>query len=92
MAMIAMTAFAGVRSSTVAEAVSGGSHQHVLRVAEYRFPDCTALYVEISEPGRSGEVRIIALSDAVHALLNMTEKELYAIGGREAAVRVEEGS
>lgn len=76
-------AFAGVRIRTVAEACSGGSHQHVLRVAEYRFPDCAALYVEIAEPGRSDEVRIIALSDAVHALLNMTERELYEIGGRD---------
>lgn len=79
----AMTTFAGTRVRTVAEGISGGSHQHVLRVAEYAFPDCSALYVEVSEPGRSDDVRVIALSEAVHALMNMSEVELYEIGGRD---------
>lgn len=76
--------FAGIRDRVIAEAASPSvNHAHVIRIVEYKFPDCTELYVEVSEPGRGPDARLIALSDAVHALLNLGEDELYLVGGRE---------
>ena len=83
-----MSAFVGIRGRTIAAVQSGAgtSHCHLLVVADYSFPDgSTEPYVEISEPGRVDKTRVIALSTAVHALLNLGEIEIFQVGNRELA-------
>lgn len=77
--------FQGERVCVVCEAATeGDDHCHVVRVVNYRFPDGTLCpYLEVTEPGRCNRVRIIDLSTAVHALLNLGEMEIFQIGNRE---------
>jgi hypothetical protein len=77
-----MAGFAGVRVGETGSAECAG---HVVRLALYAFPDGTELpYLEVSEqhPWYTGSRRI-ALSEAVHAPLNLGEMELFRVAGRE---------
>lgn len=63
----------------------GAGHGHVLRVVERPFADgSTEIYLETWEPGGCGCRRTIALSEAVHLLLNVTDGELWTLPNRDA--------
>lgn len=76
--------FEGERREVVAEAEEAG---HVLRVVRYVFP-CggKALYVEASEShdGNAGGA-LLPLSDVVHLVQNITDRERWEITMREIA-------
>lgn len=69
---------------------------HSLTVRLYRYPDCAdpRPFVEVWESHDGArEARIYPLSEVVHLLQNVTEREFYVLGGREEqgrARRVEE--
>ncbi len=80
--------FAGVRTKVYDAAMCIGDHTHMLSIALYRFPDGTASpYVEVSESGPHAGTRLVSLSDAVHALRNLGEAELFAVGNREPSLK-----
>lgn len=79
-------AFAGTRLDTIGEATLASDHAHTLRLARYRFPDGTVVpYLEIEEhgPGDYHGARLVPVSEAVHALLNLGDMEIYQVGSRE---------
>lgn len=59
-------------------------HAHVVRLVEYVFSDGHAqVYVEVIERGARYEgARLVCLSAAVHALLNLRDEELWEVGNR----------
>ena len=75
--------FTGQRSHVIASAVDGA---HTVTLAWYTFPGSVALvpYVELHEThdgARPG--RVMALSTLVHLAQNVSEDEVWTIGGRE---------
>lgn len=82
--------FAGVYHSPVASISDTellGDHSHQIALEWYQFAGSGPLvpYVRATESGRRDGTRIHALSTVVHALLNATEAELFAIGNRDVA-------
>ncbi len=63
--------------------VTANGHGHQLRVVEVDFADGPAIYVDVTEPGKCGCVRRIALSELVHLLVNIDERELLTIPNRD---------
>lgn len=76
--------FAGARVATLAEATLASDHEHVVRLARYRFPGgYEETFVEVEERGPAyAGARLVSLSDAVHALLNLGAMELWLVGAR----------
>ena len=63
----------------------GSTHDHMLSVVSVAFPDGSEEpYLEVSEPRGCTCQRRIALSEAVHLLLNATGTELLTIPNRDA--------
>jgi hypothetical protein len=74
--------FIGVRAAVLGSASEAG---HTLTLALYRFPGGELVpYLEITEahPWYSGS-RLVPVSGAVHALLNLGDMEIYQVGNRE---------
>lgn len=68
------------------------THTHRVDLVEYSFPDgSTERYVEVHESWPDGlrMDRRVALTDAVHALLNLGESELFEVGNRAPHHRTE---
>lgn len=82
--------FAGIRGAVLCEA---STHGHVLRVVTYSFADgSSAPYVEVSEAheGRdAGNVRVHALSEVVHLLINIGEDDFWKTATRDAPATTE---
>ena len=74
--------FAGIRVRTIATATDGAHH---VTIAEYRFADGSVLpYIEMREThdgARPG--RVMSLSALVHLAQNVSDREVWEIGGRE---------
>jgi hypothetical protein len=69
-------------------AFDGTAHGHRLRIirVDLRSDDgdtCDAVYVEVEEPGKCACVRRVPLSEVVHLLLNVEERELWTIPNRD---------
>ena len=79
---------------TLGRAEDGTGHVHAVRLALCRFPDGSEVpYLEVSERGGPNTgTRWLALSTAVHALLNLGDSELFDVGNREADTRAMEGA
>ena len=76
--------FAGKRGRVLGEARVTSDHAHTLRLVEYLFEGGHgAPYLEVVEhgPHYSGS-RLVHLSEAVHALLNLGADELFQVGAR----------
>ncbi|WP_147446635.1 hypothetical protein [Corallococcus sp. CA047B] len=77
--------FAGRVVRVLGEATEGTEHPHTVRLVLCRFPGGEDVpYLEVSERGgpHTGG-RILALSTVVHALINLSDDELFALGNRE---------
>lgn len=59
--------------------VMANGHGHLLRVVEVD----GEVYVDAEEPGKCGCRRRIALSELVHLLVNIEERELWTIPNRD---------
>jgi hypothetical protein len=76
--------FLGVPAHVLGEATTGDGHAHRIRIVMFRFPDGSEdVHIEVSEHGgpNSGS-RLVALSTAVHALLNLGPDEIHAVENR----------
>ena len=62
---------------------NGDRHGHLLTVVEIEVGGSTENYIEVSEPGKCGCERRIALSELTHLLLNITDHELLTIPNRD---------
>jgi hypothetical protein len=77
--------FRGEVVKVLGEASDGDGHTHTVRLVMCRFPDDSEVpYLEVSETGgpHTGR-RLLALSTAVHALLNLGELEMFEVGNRD---------
>jgi hypothetical protein len=76
--------FGGMPVRVLGEATDGTRHAHTCRLVLFRFPGGSEVpYMEMSERGGPNEGRrLMALSTAVHALLNLGEAEIFEVGNR----------
>lgn len=87
-----MLRFAGKNRTVLASVDRVSTHTHRIELVEYTFPDgSTERYVEAHESWPDGlrMDRRVALTDAVHALLNLGEDELFVVGNRSPHHRTE---
>lgn len=80
-----MSDFVGHDRVVLASVDRVSTHTHRLELVEYSFEDgSTERYVEVHESWPDGQRmdRRVALTDAVHALLNLGEDELFVVGNR----------
>ena len=88
-----MSDFAGRDRVVLASVDRVSTHTHRIELVEYSFPDgSTERYVEAHESWPDGlrMDRRVAMTDAVHALLNLGEDELFAVGNRSPHHRTTE--
>lgn len=76
--------FGGVPVRILGEATDGVGHEHSVRLVLCRFPDGAEVpYLQVAERGGGvSGVRLLAMSTAVHALLNLGESEIFEVGNR----------
>lgn len=89
-----MNNFTGRDRVVLASVDRVSTHTHRVELVEYSFEDgSTERYVEVHESWPDGlrMDRRVALTDAVHALLNLGEDELFAVGNRSPHHRETEG-
>ena len=66
--------------------ITDGAHCHRIRIISLPFADWSESYVEVSEPGGCGCLRVFALTELAHLLLNLTADEEITLPNREVCM------